>query len=89
MHTVRLTISLKKAKVVSQGTYIPQTTRIDDNCIENIKTFVYLGSSIASNSSIEDKIEYHIGKDSGTFARQGARVSDNPKITIHKNLACV
>ena len=69
-----LTISLKKTKVLSQGTDIPPSIKIDGKDIENVKNFVYIGSSIASNASLDTEINFRIGKVSGTFARLTGRV---------------
>ena len=85
-----LTISLKKTKVLSQGTDIPPSIKIDGKDIENVKNFVYLGSNIASNASLDTEINCRIGKASGTFARLTARVWDNPKLSIRtkSNVYC-
>ena len=85
-----LTISLKKTKVLSQGTDIPPSIKIDGKDIENVKNFVYLGSSVASNASLDTEINCRIGKASGTFARLTARVWDNPKLSIRtkSNVYC-
>ena len=48
-----LTISFKKTRVLSLGTDIPPSIKIDNKDIENVKIFVYLGSSIASNTSLD------------------------------------
>ena len=63
-----LIISLKKAKLLSQGKYIPPIIKIDDMYIKNLENFVYLGSSIASSTSTDTKINFCIDKASGTFA---------------------
>ena len=77
-----LTISLKKTKILSQGTDIPPTIKIKDKYIESVKNFVYLGFSIASNTSMDTEINCLVGKVSGTFARLSRRVWNNPKLTI-------
>ena len=76
------TISLKKTKVLSQGTDIPPTIKTEDKYIKNVKNFVYLGSSIASNAFMDTDINIRIGKASRTFARLSGRVWDNPKLII-------
>ena len=53
--------------------------KIEDKYIENVKNVAYLGSSIASNASMDTEINCHIGKASGTFALLSGRVWDNPK----------
>ena len=88
-----LTISLKTTKVLSQGTDIQPTIKIEDNYIKNVKNCVYLGSSIASNASKDTEINCHIGKVSGTFSQLSVRVWDDPKLAIRTKLtgycACV
>ena len=82
-----ITISLEKTKVLSQVTYIRPTINIADKYIENVKNFVYLGLSTASNASMDTEINFRIGKASGIFARLSERVWDNPKLTIRKKSA--
>ena len=55
-----LTINTKKTKVLSQETDIPPTIKIQDKYIKNVKKFVYLGSSIALNASMDTEINCHI-----------------------------
>ena len=55
--------------------------------IKGVKNVVYLDSSIASNASMNTNINYHIGKDLGTFARLSGRVWNNPKLTIRTKSA--
>ena len=62
-------ISLKTTKVLSQGTNIPPTIKIDGKYIEKFKSFVYLDCSIAPNPSMGTEISCQIGKASGSFAR--------------------
>ncbi|MCP4267312.1 MAG: hypothetical protein GY777_17355, partial [Candidatus Brocadiaceae bacterium] len=77
-----LTVSLKKTKVLSQGTDSLPSIKINESDIENVKNFIYLGSNVASNASLDKEINSRIGKASGTFARLTARVWDNQKLSI-------
>ena len=77
-----LTISLKKTKVLSQGTNILPPIMINCKDIENVDSLVYLGSNFTSNASLDKEINSCIGKASGTFARLTARVWDNQKLSI-------
>ena len=77
-----LTISLKKTKILSQGTNILPSIKINCKDIENVDNFVYLGSNVASNASLDKEINSRIGKASGTFARLTKRVWDNQKLSI-------
>ena len=50
--------------------------------IENVDNFVYLGSNVAPNASLDKEKNSRIGKASGTFARLTKRVWDNQKLSI-------
>ena len=77
-----LTISLKKTKVLSQGTNILPPIMINCKDIKNVDSLVYLGSNFTSNASLDKEINSRIGKASGTFARLTAIVWDNQKLSI-------
>ena len=85
-----LTISLKKTKILSQGTNVLPSIKINCKDIENVDNFVYLGSNVASSASLDKEINSRIGKVSGTFARLTTRVWDNQKLSIRKkaNVYC-
>ena len=74
-----LTTSFEKTKVLSQGTDIPPSIKIDGKDIENVKNFVYLSSKVAYNASLDTEINCRIA---GTFASLTARVWDNKKLSI-------
>ena len=61
----------------SQRTNVLPSIKINGKDIETVKNFVYLGSNLASNASLDTEINCHIGKASGTFARLTAIVWDN------------
>ena len=79
-----LTISLKKTKVLSQGTYIPPSIKIDGKDIKNVNNFAQV-LPIWSNTSLDTQINCCIGKASGTFAHLATSVWDNTKFCIRTN----
>ena len=54
------TISIKKTKVLNQGTYIQPSININDNDIENVKILVYLGSSIMSKAPLDRENNFRV-----------------------------
>ena len=84
---LELTISKDKTKVLSQGTTTPPEIALDGTTIEVVQNFVYLGSNISSNASIDAEIDSRIGKAFTTFARLSARVWENPKLKISTKVA--
>ena len=86
----RQTLLSQFSSACSDFGLIPSSIKIDGKDIENAEIFVYLGSSIASNASINTEINCCISKASSTFARLTARVWDNPKLCIRtkSNVYC-
>ena len=88
----RLTISLKKTEVMSQNADPPHIV-INDYKLEAVESFVYLGSTIANNLSLDAEINKRIGKASTVLARLTSRVWENRKLTINTKMsvfqACV
>ena len=82
-----LTISKGKTKVLSQGTTTPPEIDLEGTTIEVVQNFVYLGSNISSNASIDVEIDSRIGKAFTTFDRLSARVWENPKLKISTKVA--
>lgn len=82
-----LTISKKKTKILSQGVPNAPSFTIEGEAIDNVEKFVYLGSTIASNTSLELETSCRMGKAYSAFARLAARVWDNPKLTIKTKCA--
>ena len=58
--------------------------KIDEINIEDVKSFIYLDSSVKSNASLERWDQLPHCKASGTFAQLSERVWDNPKLTNHR-----
>ena len=79
-----LTISLKKTKVLSQGTDIHLLSRSMTN-IENVKNYVYLGTSIVSNAPMDIEINCCIGKALSTFSWLLIKFARRPKKRTKKS----
>ena len=60
------------------------------NISEMSKTLYTLDKNVASNVSLDTKINKLIGKGTGTFARLTSRISANRKLSIHTkaNVRC-
>ena len=67
-----LTISLKKTEVIYQpkpgADYTAPTITIDNNPLNVVDKFTYLGSTISQNALIDDEMSARIGKASGRSA---------------------
>ena len=57
-----LTISLKKTKILAQGTDTAPDITIDNTHLEVVETFMYLGSTVADSLSLDTEISSRIGK---------------------------
>ena len=88
-----LTISLKKTQVMGQDVDEPPSVSITDYELEAVHEFVYLGSTIADNLSLETELNRRIGKAATTLSRLTKRVWTNSKLTEHTKaevyMACV
>ena len=73
-----LTISLKKTEVIYQpkpgADYTAPTITIDNNALNVVDKFTYLGSTISQNALIDDEISARIGKASGSFGKLTKRL---------------
>ena len=88
-----LTISLKKTQVMGQDVSSAPSITIGDHTLEVVDKFTYLGSTIASNLSLDAELDARIGKASSAMARLAKRVWDNPMLTTNTKMrvyqACV
>ena len=88
-----LTISIKKTQVMGLNIPAPPELYIDNQLLEAVDVFPYLGSIIAANSSLAPEIKRRIAKASSTLARLSKRVWDNKKLTTETKMkvyqACV
>ena len=89
----RLTISIKKTKVMGQDVSAPPTICIDSEELENTETFCYLGSCITSNLSLDKEIDTRIAKAAAVMSKLSKKVwvnnslSRKTKLSVYK--ACV
>ena len=67
--------------------------KINNNQLEIVQDFTYLGSLLTSNLSLEKEIDRRIGKAYTTFSRLTERVWENNALTTHTKIlvykACV
>ena len=88
-----LTISLKKTKILAQGTDTAPDITIDNSHLEVVETFTYLGSNIASSLSLDTEISSRIGKAAAVMSKMNKRVWSNSQLTVNTKLrvyqACV
>ena len=57
-----LTINIKKTEVMAQDAEIPPSIYIDGSSLSVVDNFIYLGSIISSNLSLDVEINARIGK---------------------------
>ena len=88
-----LTISIKKTNVMGQDVPSPPSISIDDQELEVTDQFTYLGSTIASNLSLDVEISKRIAKSAATMSKLSKRVWSNNQLTVNTKLkvyqACV
>lgn len=80
-----ITISLKKTKVLVQGTEAPTTIAIDDYELEVTNQLTYLGSTdstLCGNLSLDLEINKRIRKAATTLTRLTTRVRENSKLFV-------
>ena len=78
----RLIISLKKTNILGQDTLAPPVITINDYELEAIHQFMYLGSTITDNLSLDPEIDKRIKKAATTLTCLTSRVWTNPKLTM-------
>ena len=88
-----LTISLKKTQVLAQGVEKQPSVTISEYVLEAVNAFVYLGSTLTDNLTMELELNRRIGKAATTYARLSKRVWTNNKLSVHTKVqvynACV
>ena len=86
-----LTMSLKKTKILSQGSDHPPTISINGQAIEAVQQFTYLGSTISL--TIDAEINSRIAKAAAVMSKLNRRVWKNSYLTVETKLrvyqACV
>ena len=83
----RLIISLKKTNVLGQDIPAPPVITINNYELEVIHQFMYLGSTITDNLSLDPEIDKRIWKAATTLACLTSRVWTNPKLTLKMKMA--
>ena len=88
-----LTISIKKTEVMGQGTTTPPSITIENNVLNTVESFQYLGSTISSNLSLEKEISSRIAKAAAVMSKLHKRVWSNNSLTANTKMqvyrACV
>ena len=72
-----LTISLKKTKVMAQGTDFTPSIHIGDYDLNPVSHFQHLGSIISFNLSLEPELNTRIAKDAGVMSKLAKAVQSN------------
>ena len=83
----RLTISLKKTKVMCQANAATPAVTIKDYTLEAVTQFTYLGSTTSNNNCPEVVIGKRIGKAATNMAKLSSRVWENKKLTTQTKVA--
>ena len=83
----RLTISLKKTKVMCQANAATPAVTIKDYTLEAVTQFTYLGSTTSNNNCPEVVIGKRIGKAATNMAKLSARVWEKKKLTTQTKVA--
>ena len=78
-----LTISLTKTQVMGQDIKEIPSLFIHNYKLEVVHEFVYLGSTITDNLSIDSELNKQIGKAAMTLSRLKKRVWSNNKLSDH------
>lgn len=83
----RLTMSLKKTKVMCQANAATPAVTIKDYTLEAVTQFTYLGSTTSNNNCLDLEIGKRIGKAATNMAKLSARVWENKKLTTQTKVA--
>ncbi len=81
-----LTISLKKSNVMGQDVSSTPCISIGHHTLETVEDFIYLGSTISSNLSLDKELNTRIGKASRAMARLTKRVWNNSMLTTNTKM---
>ncbi len=83
---IGLTISLKKSNVMGQDVSSTPCISIGHHTLETVEDFIYLGSTISSNLSLDNELNTRIGKASIAMARLTKRVWNNSMLTTNTKM---
>lgn len=82
-----LTVSIKKTNVLVQGTDVEPKIKVDDQILDVVHNFTYLGSTISDDLSLSSEINKRIGRACSTFSKLNQRVWKNPKLVTNTKMA--
>lgn len=77
-----LVVSIKKTVTLSQGAVDPCEILLDNNKLEIVQKFIYHGSIVTANLSLDNKINGRISKAATAFGKQMKRAWLNKYLTI-------
>ncbi len=77
-----LTISLSKTVVMAQNVPAPPHVTINGTVLSVVEKFVYLGSTLTENNSLDAELNTRIGRASTTFGRLQSRVWNNGHLSL-------
>ena len=88
-----LTISIKKTNVMGQDVEAPLSISIDNQTLECVNTFTYLGSTISSDLQLEKELNTRLARAATVMAKLSQRVWTNNHLSVRTKLqvyqACV
>ena len=82
-----LCVSITKTKVMHHGAAAVSTITVNGEVLQNVKEFVYLGSTIATDGSLHCELNRRIGKASTTMGRLYGRVWNNGMLSVHTKVS--
>ena len=82
-----LIISLQKTKILSQGSSVEPSIKIDNYELDVVKDFPYLGSNISESLSLDSEINKRIGKAAGTLSKLTDRVWTNNILRVSTKMS--
>ena len=78
-----LIISLKKSNIMGQNASCTPYISISNNILEVVDNFIYLGSTISSNLSLDAELNMRIGKEATTLVHCAKRAYEKLAQTRH------
>ena len=84
-----LTFSLKKTNILAQDTQFPPHITIDDQQLDVVHQFTYVGSTVTDNLSLDADLDKRICKATSTMARLTNRVWKKTQVYKDVRLQCL
>ena len=81
-----LSINVQKTEILkfnSADTEADAQLNIRQEPLKEVTSFKYLGSHISNNCTLDDEIDFRIGRASSAYGRLRKRVFENHNITLH------